>query len=361
MMLKRKKLSVAISAVLVTMAVLPTVDNAIAATLTLPNDAANYTHTSALFATGSPGIEAGTTAAYSGTLTNSGTVTVTASNTGYGILISDDLSGGIVDSGSLSVTIDGGTGAINAYGIKVEGAVESSGNITVTNTGAISVSGGDSSYSAAVYAYGIYVSGNIDGTLTNDGTITVNATASSTTAVAVGIYAYGPSLSGDITNSGTITTTATGYDAGTNNSAVAGIYLGGDYSGTVTNTSTSTISVTAYATGSDAYAHGVAIDGDLSGHVINQGTIKVEVSAASSDVYDGGAIHISGGVTSSGSITNSGTIKYDILAADDSAEAAGIAVSGVMAGTLKNSGNIVMTANVAGTSEKCFPWDTSQP
>lgn len=150
---------------------------------------------------------------------NSGTIEVSASDTAmfayaeaYGILVSGSVSGGayITNSDSIDVTATatGGEGQANAYGIR---AGSLAGGSSITNDGTISATANATSYLGfgQANAYGIYVDGDMAGSISNTGTIEVTVNAAN--GQGAGIY-VGGYMTGTISNSGTIT--ATGTDPG---------------------------------------------------------------------------------------------------------------------------------------------------
>jgi uncharacterized protein with beta-barrel porin domain len=338
-----------------------------------------------------------------GTLENSGTISVSSrvdsssssGNYAYGIYLEDELSGTLTNSGSISAEAVSGYDYDNeAIGIAVEGDL--SGTLTNTSTGTISASASnfgrnmgtyatalgiaidgvvgvdatltnhgvitviaDNSYSDAE-AYGIDISDDVAGTVVNNGTLTVTATANrDNDAYATGIYiggtttgtssslnSVGVTATGSVTNNGIITVTA---EEGSSVEA-CGIYVGGDVAGSVTNNGTLTVTALTDENGEDAGAAGIYVDGDVTGtgSVTNNGTIQLTASATDSDVYGAAGIYIDGDVSATSSITNTGDIAIDVLEAEDNANAADIYVSGDMQGTMLNSGDITLNVNMRG-------------
>ncbi|MDZ4203015.1 MAG: autotransporter domain-containing protein [Gallionella sp.] len=181
--------------------------------------------------------------------------------------------------------------------------------------------------------YGIHLNGDMAGTLSNSGRIAVDVVGD-TSAFAYGIY-LGGDLSGTLANSGTISATAS---ASTSYATAYGIYTQ-DLSGTLNNSGT--ISATAYvSTNSTAYAYGVYVSGDLSGTLSNSGTIRAQAFNSSYSPYAYG-VYISNDLI--GTLNNSGTISVNAenhYSGGSDAYAYGLYVSGNLNGTLNNSGSI---------------------
>ncbi len=161
-----------------------------------------------------------------GSVTNSGTITATANETddyayAYGVNIRyDDLNGTIESSGTISATATSVSAEAHAYGIRItNGGVGESGLIDISGVMDVTAVAGSSD----AKAYGIYVYDDMDGSISNSGTIKVEAIASS-------VSAYGITATvgenGTVTNSGLIEVRAAGesytYAVGINLSEMAG-------------------------------------------------------------------------------------------------------------------------------------------
>lgn len=256
--------------------------------------------------------------------------------------IGSDLSGTLTNSGTISATatVTGNGDYAEAYGVRIGGDL--SGNLINTSTGTISATATaaqNTSYSA--YAYGVRIGGSLTGSLTNAGTIQATATDFEYSAYAYGVR-VGSDLSGALTNSGTISATATVTGNGSYAQAF-GLSIGNELSGTLTNSSTGTISATATTFGDWAYAYGVYVGGDLTGTVANSGTIKAIANGTG-----GTAAGVQlGGITSTGKLTNSGTISGTTTGnGSNDAYGYGAVINGAMAGEITNTatGSISATA-----------------
>lgn len=266
-------------------------------------------------------------------LTNSGTIT------GYNALT-------VNSDASLDTITNNDGGLINgdqtalAFHTGFNGVLNNAGTIRADNDSDV---------------YGININGDLTGAINNTGSIIAAYTDSSS------VYAYGLYVAGDVTatasvtNNGTITATAISDSSGYYATAY-GLYINGDVAGSIINTNTGTINATAHCIGSDAYAYGIYVSNNLTGtgSITNNGNINIEANAPNSDVYAATGIYVSGDVAATANISNTGSIKVDLLAADDYPSGAGIYVSGDMQGTLSNSGEIDMTANVNGYGTSPF-------
>lgn len=319
------------------------------------------------------------------TLSNSGTISATAtgsSATAYGVYVDGDLAGSLTNSGSINAAANATSSGSDAYayGIYVNGSLTgsltNSGTITVTATslasdayaatgiyinGDLAATGvlnnsGTISATATAYSYasdarGIYINGNLDGSLINSGTI--QATALSTSggyATAYGVLVDG-SLSGMLNNSGTISATAT------NDSEYAkayGVYVGGDVdaAGVLTNNGKITATATSRGMSSRATAYGVYFGGMNNGTVTNNGSISASASGATwASAYGVYA----GSVAASGVINNSGTISATATTTDGNSSNSAYGVyAGNMDGTLNNSGRISGMADMPGNGYSLY-------
>ena len=241
---------------------------------------------------------------------------------------------------------------------------------TPTNSGTITVNATRSSSYA--FAIGILADGDVSGSITNSSDITVEATSTSNQATAIGIR-VDDSTTGMVTNSGTITLDVSGSDAveafgidlldglfgqATNSGTIdidfesfddgatlTGIYVGGDVApgGSLVNSGSIEIDGSAndYVT-----ALGIYISSDVDGTLTNSGTIDMDLTARR-DAAEATGIHIGGNVSGSGSMVNSGTIEIELLASSDAAVVNGILAESDIEGTLENSGTIDVSATGA--------------
>jgi len=221
-----------------------------------------------------------------GSILNNGNITVDLSNSSYasanGIYISGDvITGNIANAGTIDVYVGASSSSSAwAYGIDVEGslsgAITNSGHITV----AASAEGSSSSGSTYAYGYGIRVVGGfgVDGEVVNSGSIDVSAQAFGSTSASA--YAYGiailSDLDGTITNSGTITVAA---DNTYGTASAYGIYVSGTLNGTIDNSGT--ISAAAQGTLDDVTVYGIYVDGvGTNGRINVSGLIEVKAITA---------------------------------------------------------------------------------
>ena len=333
------------------------------------------------------GIYIGSGIVADGSVTNDGTIKVTASSEGtssdndfvyataYGIHYgSGNLQGQFTNNGSIDVTASAtgsGTYGLSAYAYGIygydlteSGALTNDGSILVTATS----DGTATSESLYVSAYGIYID-DIDGTLSNNGSIEVAGTAMGSGQTGLYVSAYGISVDdvggdGSVTNSGSILVTATADGIATNDSIYAtayGIELS-TINGTVSNAGSIEVAATASGSGTEglsAYAYGiegstVGVDGSVS----NTGSILVTATAdgtATSESIYASAFGIELR-TINGTVSNAGSIEVAATAMGSgttglSALAYGIEGSNVGGdGSVSNTGSILVTATADGVS-----------
>ena len=223
---------------------------------------------------------------YSGniTVTNAGTLTVTADNFATGVHLYSDY-GNVSVSNSGAVTVSSALG--NAEGIYAE---TGDGTSTVSNSAAITVT-------ADAYAVGIYAYANGgNASVTNAAAGHVRATGDSATGISVQSNYYGYNVT--LANAGKITVVSRDGDA-------YGAYVETDGDGTLSITSSGDITVS--ASGVNDYAVGLYAQhegyGDIT--IASSSTITVNSTGSGGDAvgikatsYDGSDINI----------TNSGTI-----------------------------------------------------
>jgi outer membrane autotransporter protein len=190
--------------------------------------------------------------------------------------------------------------------------------------------------------YGIFVDGNLSGSISNSGDISAHATAVNQ-ASAYGINVNGE-LSGSVVSSGAITAEA---QSSNGQASAYGITTNGnDLSGSIENLDPGHITVIAHSTNSQASAYGINT-GNLTGgaYILNSGTISAtatstsnnaQASAISTAALDGDNAHI----------LNSGTISAEANAYSQAA------AHGIQTGDLvgletyiDNSGTITATAH----------------
>lgn len=299
-------------------------------------------------------------------ITNSNTITATASASGdsasaYGIVSWGDLASGaaIVNRGTITAQASAYDEAY-AYGIQVgdysyttDGSWswvsrDLGANASITNSGTITARAIASDSSAS--AYGILVTGSLGegASITNSGTINAYAEASSSDAYAYGINVGGSLGEGaSITNSGTISAGANVYSS--SDASAYGIRVGGSLQAGASITNSGVITANAFASSDTVYAYGIAVSGSLMGaSVTNSGTINARAQASDSYAYAYG-ISVGGSVGEDASISNKGTITADAYASYDTATAYGIAVSGSLYGTasIRNGGTITANADAS--------------
>ena len=196
-----------------------------------------------------------TSSALTGTLTNNGIITSDGDFWGTGIHIDSALTGTLTNNGIITV-VASGKGSYKSYGIYLKYNSDSTG--TLTNNGIIvTTSSGDNSY-------GIVLKLNSNENPTNNGLIPTNnglITVSTFEQPASGICILSE-LNGTLTNNGTITGTSTGTEV---SSLGYGIYIHSDLTANITNTgviygSTSAININS-GTLEDLYNYGLLVTG----------------------------------------------------------------------------------------------------
>jgi uncharacterized protein with beta-barrel porin domain len=227
-----------------------------------------------------------------------------------------------------------------------------------TNNGNISATGTLASWATpGIIGVGFNNDLGLGGSLNNTGTITATATvadplANRSQGSAAGVGING-ALAGGVTNSGTITATVNGGSTGAFATAY-GVGINGNLSGSLTNTSTGIIAATANgaSSGNDVYAYGVGVRGNLSGSLNNAGTISataISGSSGGSPVAYGVAI----GGDLSGVLNNAGTISAVARTANSSGQtpvAYGVFIGNDLTNTLINSGTISALADAQGSA-----------
>lgn len=285
-------------------------------------------------------------AEFSSIVTNDGSLDLnqeSRENSGAGIWLEGNLAGGaILNNGDITVEILNEVTFNTVNGVYVRGDV--TGTVTNSSTGVIEVLAEAGSTSAS--AYGILVDGAVGGSgvISNAGVINVEANNLDTdSAKAFGVY-VAVGLDGVIENSGMINAQTSG---GSGNATTMGIFVGNAISGSITNTMTGRIDVQADSSSEYASASGVNVAGAVQdGAVIeNAGTIDVEADAESGAIAYG----IRSGGSLFGTITNtvSGLIDVDADARRNEVNAYGILVSeSVQDGAaIENAGSIIVLAN----------------
>ena len=294
------------------------------------------------------------TYAINGTVSNDGSVEVTAKVTG-------SATKGLYNSAF----------GIDANSIGADGSVSNDGSIVVTTT----ADGTASSGAITVSAIGIKLFGDINGTLSNDGSIAVTAKAMGSGKSGLNVATYGIAV-GDIaanasvSNDGEITVTATADGTAssreinvTANGMVAGIESGA-VSGALSNSGSIAVNATAKgsgASGVSATAWGIDLDGQLGplGSLSNDGSIVVTATAdGTATSGDVNALAFGMEVDAVyGAVSNDGSIAVTAKAMGSGAEgvwatAFGIRTNQVQTdGSLSNTGSIIVSAEA-----KDGPW-----
>jgi hypothetical protein len=301
-----------------------------------------------IIATGAINITGSSTAAltidtdYSSTFTNDGTISLTGSASDVtGLYLDGDLLAGgeINNSGTISIDVENDTPE-DVYGVYIDGEIAG----TLRNTGTIDAYALGTDETAAVWGNYVHDEVSATGQILNSGTITVKAEQTDGyNAEATGIEVE-DDLHGLISNTGTISVTATA----TSNSATAnGILVDDNVSatGSILNSGTITVTARNIEDTSEAQGYGIQVDGTLAGLIDNTGTITVR---GISDAYEAEAygIFVDDDIEATGRILNSGTISATASGEidGDTGTAYGIFVDGDLSGSVLNSGSITVVA-----------------
>jgi outer membrane autotransporter protein len=268
---------------------------------------------------------------YSGNIsvTNAGSLTVTAVNDAEGIHLYSDY-GNVSVSNSGAVTVSSSSG--NASGIYAE---TGDGTSSVTNSAAITVT-------AAEYAVGIYAYANGgNASVTNSAAGHVRATGDSATGISVQSNSYGYDVT--LNNAGKITVVGNDGDA-------YGAYVETDGDGTLSITSSGDITVSAsgignYAVGLYAQHEGY---GDIT--IASSSTITVNSTGSGGDAVGIRAYSYYG---SDMSVSNSGTILAN---ATNGGLSVGIYTQNDYGTetTITNSGSVKATSNAIGDAHAIY-------
>lgn len=339
---------------------------------------------------------------FEGSITNNGLIELTGDDSsGFAVTIDDTSLAGTIDNDGVIRTDREGSNP-DAFGIYVDvdvledGAIQNSGEIDVHATA-------EDSSDQAAYAYGVYVSDDLIGVLSNDGTIIAEAevqddrTVAGAYAIFIGNEVFGNSASLD--NSDTITATATADDGEYMFARAYGIYVDDQFSGESLNNTgdiTATASVdedyysdaeavairlgflsdsTLISSGdidvdatanntSEAVAMGIVVDGNLDGATVDlSGVIDVKAldGSGSANIDGGAAYGILLGIDRndfnnfiSNSVQDS-TITQDayvnVEAEGDTADARGVALGNLDGSTFTNTGDIDAEATTLGYSD----------
>ncbi|MES0827985.1 autotransporter outer membrane beta-barrel domain-containing protein [Ruegeria sp. SCP11] len=279
-----------------------------------------------------------------GVLVNNGTIALDVTGTSprsiIGIKVANDSEGLIENTGTISIEVLGTEGEAIARGIYVEGDVSSTGQIL--NSGVINIDALNTGGSTA-FAYGIHISGDLEGSIMNSGTIDVQSRAfSHQNGLAWGILVDGNLAdTGRIDNTDTIKSVAiTSVDSSAH---AYGIEVDGNANGVIANSGTLDVLASApnyYG----ASAYGIVVGDNLSGRIENSGTINVSAIAGESSALAYG-IRVSENVLTDATVFNSGTITaFASTDTDDRPRARGISVDDLVEGRIENAGKITGTA-----------------
>ena len=284
-----------------------------------------------------------------GNISNSGTIMGEATGAWdakvEGIRVNDNFDGVFSNTGTVSVRATS-TGYLNQVSEVRTTAVYFGGEVTtngITNEGVTEAS---SKFESGVGAFAFaraYQFENLTGNFmnTDTGRISVEANSDTSSVVADGFY-VDQNMDGNFSNSGAINVTGSAE----RNAVVDGIDVGGTFAGDFSNTGT--VSVSATSSDADASARGVDIEGKATGGITNAGTVIARATAITDPTAQ--AYRFLRGLT--GDFTNSGMITAHAVSREDDASTDGVIVDWEMAGdemvgNISNSGIITATAEGA--------------
>lgn len=258
--------------------------------------------------TGSDAVVANNANTVTGIL-NNGTIQADASK--KAIYIEDDITGDIINYG----TISAGTTGIYLQGLYMTGDITNNGEINASNGIFLNSTtiDGNITNNATINGsfYGFYTSRDNNNTITNNGTINIIDNAD----MATGIRVY--NNNGTIENNGTIASTTTSL-------AAYGIVVYNGTNGSITNNGTIYVN----SSGNSTYTYGIYMyDGNQ--NVTNTGTVTAKVNSKYD--HEGYAIYIRENATVT--FTNEGTLNGNIYAGTNT--------------TFTNSGTILLPYNAS--------------
>ncbi|MBI1686830.1 autotransporter outer membrane beta-barrel domain-containing protein [Caulobacter hibisci] len=209
------------------------------------------------------------TDAFTGDVTNSGSITIEG-NDSYGILLESPLIGNLINSGSIAITGDDSTG------IKISGGVSGD----VTQSGSISVIGENS--------VGLAVDSAIGGALSIEGSVSATGYRYSSRASATSTLAKIVSYSDNLLESGSAVEVSADVAGGI-------ILTGSDSTVTVDGTTTTTVTTSYSSTGTGS----ISVIGEAPALLIGSDTQDITIGAVGTDA-DGYALIIKGSISATG-------------------------------------------------------------
>jgi len=209
------------------------------------------------------------TDAFTGDVTNSGTITIEG-NDSYGILLESPLIGNLINSGSISIVGDDSTG------IKIAGGV--TGN--VTQSGSISVQGENS--------VGLSVDSAVSGALSIEGSVNATGYRYTSRASATSTLAKITSYADNLLQGGSAVVVSADVAGGI-------ILTGSDSTVTVDGTTTTTVTTSYSSTGTGS----ISVQGEAPALLIGSDTQDVTIGAVGTDA-DAYALIIKGSISAAG-------------------------------------------------------------
>ena len=256
--------------------------------------------------------------------------------------------GSVLNSGTITATANStGTSDVEVVGLVFLDDLD--GNLT--NSGTISVNAGSGS---SLTALGIDVLGEVNANIVNSGTISVVATDNGSLASAAGVRIQ-DDVTGSLVNSGSVSVTASGATS----ASARGIELQNDLIGSFENSGS--IMVAAGSSSTTALAAGVFIGGQADGDVSNSGSVNVRADGGSAVTAAG--IALGNGLT--GTFTNSGTISTNATLSQPPSgsgpfgpvpQASGLAIAGATTGDVVNGGRIDASIDAGSGASAAGVW-----
>jgi hypothetical protein len=195
-----------------------------------------------------------------------------------------------------------------------------------------------------LYAVGIYVDGDVDGTVRNNDLISINLDYYDTDMLTLKGIAISGVVNGLVENNGKISVTATG-ELTDYTLYATGIYVAGGISEKGVVRNTGTITVDAHNSDDDSVeASGIWADANVAGLIENTGFINVKASVEDDDKADAYGLRVDGDVTETGVINNSGKVTATAKADDTDVSAYGIYVASTLDGKIINTGTVKVIA-----------------
>lgn len=263
------------------------------------------------------------------------------------------------NSGTISANADSGDDYASALALGVDGIVN--GSISNSSTGTISAiaEGEDYVYAQAVGIWGGWSYYDLDdqdytSSSTSTATTATSATSTVTRYASSDLY-IGINAGASLTNAGTISAVA---DASSSSATAYGVEIDGGLLGTLDNSGT----ISAVAVAEDYYAYAYGVDISLNGNNSQASwsgnstttsdytgtglttTNELEIWNSGS-AYHNESTYSAAAIGAGAVLSNTGTISATARAGSDTAQASALSIDGAVLGTLTNTGNILADAS----------------